>query len=106
MRFRQLNEYVFDDVLEWVRDCTSKVGDVADLLTASNLEELVEKLDDLKLKDESLADLLLEGVSKCMGGLGERRRKIVKEDRWDDFVKLATIDYLLDTVVDSVEGNF
>jgi len=106
MRFRQLNEYVFDDVLEWVRDCASKVGDVADLLTASNLEELVEKLDDLEVKDESLADLLLEGVKKCMGDLSERRRKVTDGDRWDDFVKLATIDYLLDTIVDSVKGNF
>ena len=106
MRFRQLNEYVFDDVLEWVRDCASKVGDVADLLTASNLEELTEKLDDLEVKDESLADLLLEGVKKCMGDLSERRRKVTDGDRWDDFVKLATIDYLLDTIVDSVKGNF
>ena len=106
MRFRQLNEYVFDDVLQWVRDCASKVGDVSDLLTASNLEELVEKLDDLEVKDESLADLLLEGVKKCMADLSERRRKVTDEDRWDDFVKLATIDYLLDTIVDSVKGNF
>jgi hypothetical protein len=106
MRFREVNEYVFDDVLQWVRDCASKVGDVADLLTAGNLEELVEKLDDLGVKDESLADLLLKGVKKCMGDLNERRRKVTDEDKWDDFVKLATIDYLLDTVVDSVEGNF
>ena len=106
MRFREMNEYVFDDVLQWVRDCASKVGDVSDLLTASNLEELVEKLDDLEVKDESLADLLLEGVKKCMADLSERRRKVTDGDRWDDFVKLATIDYLLDTIVDSVKGNF
>jgi len=106
MRFREMNEYVFDDVLQWVRDCTSKVGDVTDLLTASNLEELVERLDDLEVKDESLADLLLEGVKKCMADLSERRRKVIDGDRWDDFVKLATIDYLLDTIVDSVKGNF
>jgi len=106
MRLKEMNEYMFDDVLDWVRSCAAKTQEVADILTASNVEELVEKLDDLKLNDESLADLLLEGVSKCMEGLGERRRKVVEEDRWDDFVKLATIDYLLDTIVDSVKGNF
>ena len=105
MRFRELNEYVFDDVLQWVRDCATITQDVADLLTANNLDELVRRLDDLEIKDEDLADLLLEGVKKCMEDLSERRRKAIEEDRWDDFVKLATIDYLLDTIVDSVKGK-
>ena len=106
MRLKEMNEYMFDDVLDWVRSCAAKTQEVADILTASNVEELVEKLDDLEVKDESLADLLLEGVKKCMADLSERRRKVTDEDRWDDFVKLATIDYLLDTIVDSVKGNF
>jgi len=106
MRLKEMNEYVFDDVLDWVRSCAAKTQEVADILTASNVEELVEKLDDLEVKDESLADLLLEGVKKCMADLSERRRKVTDGDRWDDFVKLATIDYLLDTIVDSVKGNF
>jgi hypothetical protein len=105
MRFRELNEYVFDDVLQWVRDCATITQDVADLLTANNLDELVRRLDDLEVKDEDLADLLLEGVKKCMEDLSERRSKAIEEDRWDDFVKLATIDYLLDTIVDSVKGK-
>jgi len=106
MRFRELNEYVFDDVLQWVRDCVSNTQGITDLLTAGNLEELVDKLDDLIVNDEKLADMLLEGVKKCMEDLNRRRREAVEEDKWDDFVKLATIDYLLDTIVDSVNGNF
>jgi len=43
MRFRELNEYVFDDVLQWVRDCATITQDVADLLTANNLDELVRR---------------------------------------------------------------